>query len=218
MRTEPSNRISVIAAIMVGVGALLTSGLNFLFVLWGVPSVPRVYFLPDPAGWALRPRVDPVAVLGMLVALVLLVALTWLFVRWVVRGAIPARAAAVFFGTWGAIVIAGLVTGVVRAPIVLISLRIPADQTDIYQMQFFQIATTGATWGLMWGWIVAIVAALLHRNRTGSAPMGAPYAGTYAAPPAQYAPQQSQPGQFPAFPSAQQFPPHPPQQQPPAQG
>lgn len=148
---------------MVGAGALLSGFVGFLFLLWGVPNVPRVFFLQDPIGFALRPNVQPMALVAMLIAVLVLTGLTWLFVRMVARGALPGRGAAVFFGTWGAVIVAAAIAGILRAPLVLSALRIPTDQPDLAMTQFYQIATAGVSWALTWGWLVALVAALIHR-------------------------------------------------------
>ncbi|WP_350352449.1 hypothetical protein ABS642_04820 [Microbacterium sp. A8/3-1] len=184
MNRNAAGRASVVAAIMVGVGALASGLINFLFVLANVASLPRLLILQDPIGFALRPRVQPMAVVAMLVAMVVLVGLTWLFVRMIVRSALPGRAAAVFFGTWGAVIVAAWIAGVVRAPLMLMVLQIPAEQSEILMTQFSQISTAGATWGLMWGWLTALVVALVHRS-TNAGP--APYPTT-TSPPATYPP------------------------------
>lgn len=149
---------------MVGVGALLSGFVGFLFVVWGVPNLPRTFILQDPIGFALRPRPIPLAVVAMFLALIVIVALTWLFVRLVVRSALPRRGAAVFFGTWGAVIIASWIAGMVRAPLALSALGIPSEQSEILMVQGFQIVTAGAAWGLTWGWITALVVALIHRS------------------------------------------------------
>lgn len=143
MNPQPANRTAVIAAVLVGVGALLSSLAGYLFVLGGVPNVPRVWILPDPIGWGFGRGGSPLPVLGMLLALVVLSGLTWLFVRLIVRGALPGRGAAVFFGTWGAVMIASAAAGLVRAPLTLAHLQIDPMQIEIYQVQFFTISTAG---------------------------------------------------------------------------
>lgn len=185
MNRNAAGRTSVVAAIMVGVGALASGFINFLFLLAGVESLPRLLILQDPIGFALRPRAQPMAVVAMLVALVILVGLTWLFVRMIVRSALPGRAAAVFFGTWGAVILASWIAGVLRAPLVLMGLQIPAEQSEILMTQFSQISLAGATWGLMWGWLTAIVVALVHRAAAPAAsePAAVPPHATY--PPVQ---------------------------------
>ena len=183
----------MLTAILVGVGALLSSFGSYLSVLWGLP---RSMVLQDPIGWALRPGIPPLAVVGMLVVLALLVGLTWLFVRWVVASALPGKGAAVFFGTWGALIIAAMVAGLVRAVVMMVTLRIPTDNADLLMAQFQQFSFVTATWAVTWGWIVALVAALVHRgggSRTGSpaaVASGQQFAPGGQAP--QYAPQQQQ--------------------------
>ena len=189
---------------MVGVGALVSGLINFLFLLANVASLPRLLILQDPIGFAIRPRVQPLAVVAMLVALVVLMGLTWLFVRMIVRSALPGRAAAVFFGTWGAVIIASWIAGLVRAPLMLLVLQIPAEQSEILMTQFSQISVAGASWGLIWGWLTALVVALVHRaSRDASTdPAGAPVYPT--SPPAQtYQPAQT-------YPPTQTYPPMPP--------
>lgn len=189
---------------MVGVGALVSGLINFLFLLANVASLPRLLILQDPIGFAIRPRVQPLAVVAMLVALVVLMGLTWLFVRMIVRSALPGRAAAVFFGTWGAVIIASWIAGLVRAPLMLLVLQIPAEQSEILMTQFSQISVAGASWGLIWGWLTALVVALVHRGSRDAAtdPAGAP--GYPTSPPAQtYQPAQT-------YPPTQTYPPMPP--------
>ncbi len=214
MNPQPANRTPVIAAVLVGVGALLSSLAGYLFVLGGVPNVPRAWILPDPLGWGFGRGGSPLPVLGMLLALVVLSGLTWLFVRMIVRGALPGRGAAVFFGTWGAVMIASAAAGLVRAPLTLAYLQIDPTQIEIYQVQFFTISTAGVTWALVWGWVTALVAAIVHRAAAGpAAPSGAYGAGhpAPAHPPQQAYPQQQYP--------QQQYPgPHPGQPQPPTAG
>ena len=195
MNRTATGRASVVAAIMVGVGALASGLINFLFLLAGVASLPRLLFLQDPIGFAIRPNVQPLAVVAMLVALVILAGLTWLFVRMIVRSALPGRAAAVFFGTWGAVIIASWIAGVLRAPLVLMVLQIPAEQSEILMTQFSQISLAGATWGLMWGWLTAIVVALVHRAAAGAPAESA----TVPAPPS-----------YPTYSPAPTYPPAPP--------
>jgi hypothetical protein len=195
MNRTAAGRASVVAAIMVGVGALVSGLINFLFLLANVASLPRLLILQDPIGFAIRPRVQPLAVVAMLVALVVLMGLTWLFVRMIVRSALPGRAAAVFFGTWGAVIVASWIAGLVRAPLMLLVLQIPAEQSEILMTQFSQISVAGASWGLIWGWLTALVVALVHRaSRDASTdPAGAPV----------YPPSQN-------YPPAQTYPPVPP--------
>lgn len=195
MNRTPARRVSVVAAIMVGAGGLLSGILGYLFLLWGVPNVPRLFILQDPIGFALRPNALPLAVVAMLLALVVVIGLTWLFVRLVVRGALPGRGSAVFFGTWGAVVVASCIAGLVRAPLAVAALGIPAEQSEILMIQTFQAVTASASWGLTWGWLTALVAALIHRSAPAAVATGygAPGDGsTYSAPDATtYPPQQT---------------------------
>ncbi|WP_309102068.1 hypothetical protein [Microbacterium sp.] len=182
MNRDTAGRASLIAAIMVGAGALLSGLINFLMMLSSVPTMPRTFFLQDPVGWALTPQIRPLAVISMVVALLLLVGLTWLFVRLVLRSALPGRAAAVFFGTWGAIIIAGWVSGIVRVPLMIGVLQLPTDRLDSFAPQLYQFATIGATWALGWGWATALVVSLIHRtSRGGTAEHGfSPSVGDHA--------------------------------------
>ncbi|WP_435744459.1 hypothetical protein [Microbacterium sp. PMB16] len=170
MNRTAAGRASVVAAIMVGVGALLSGLINFLFLLANVASLPRLLILQDPIGFALRPRVQPLAVVAMLVALVILVGLTWLFVRMIIRSALPGHGAAVFFGTWGAVIIASWIAGLVRAPLMLTVLQIPPEQSEILMTQFSQMSVAGVSWGLIWGWLTALVVTLVHRSSAGDSP------------------------------------------------
>lgn len=199
MNASPAGRASIVAAILVAVGALVSSLISFFFLLWGIPNAARTYLLQDPIGWALRPAVQPLAIVAMLLAFVVLVGLTWVFVRLIVRSALPRRGAAVFFGTWGAVIVSALIAGIVRAPLVLSTFGIPAEQSEILTSQFHQIATSGAAWGLNWGWLAALIVALIHRATPASA--GAPNAGpahqghpySTVESPAQYPPSQYPP-------------------------
>lgn len=217
---------------MVGLGALLSGLVAFLLTLQGVPNIPRTFILVDPIGFALRPRVDPLAVIAMVLALLVLVGLTWLFTRMIVRSALPGRASAVFFGTWGAVIVAAWAAGVLRAPLVLIVLRLPAEQSEMLQTQFVQISMAGVSWGVMWGWLTALAVALVHRFAAG----GSPVTAAQTAPPAaSYPPHQPFAQAFPhethaaaadpayplgaphQYPDAAQ-PPHPSAAEPPARG
>lgn len=209
MNPKPSGRVSVVAAILVGVGALLSGFITYLTLLWGLPNVPRVFVLQDPIGFALRPNAQPVALVAMFVALLVLTGLTWIFVRSVTRAAMPGRGAAVFFGTWGAVIVAAAIAGAVRAPLVIIALRLPTDQAEYAMTQYYQIATAGVSWALTWGWLAALVVALIHRkasaptalDRTAQvAATGHAATGSYAYPP--------QAG--PAAPTNSTYPPQPP--------
>lgn len=207
MNASPAGRASIVAAILVAVGALASSLISFFFLLWGIPNAARTYLLQDPIGWALRPAVQPLAIVAMLLAFVVLVGLTWVFVRLIVRSALPRRGAAVFFGTWGAVIVSALIAGIVRAPLVLSTFGIPAEQSEILTSQFHQIATSGAAWGLNWGWLAALIVALIHRAtpapgagapNAGPAHQGHPYSTVES--PAQYPPAQYPPAQYPPAP------------------
>ena len=216
MNGNKVNLVSVLTAILVGVGALISSFATYLSVLWGISAMPRSIVLQDPIGWALRPAVPPLAIIGMLLVLVLLVGLTWLFVRLIVASALPGRGAAVFFGTWGALIIASMIAGVVRAIIMMVTLRIPTDNADLVMSQFQQFSFMTATWAVTWGWIVALVAALVHRST--STRQSSPHVAAQQYAPAhqqQYAPAQQHP-QAQQHAPAQQYAPAE-QQQPPTQ-
>lgn len=186
MNGNKVNLVSVLTAILVGVGALLSSFATYLSVLWGISAMPRSIVLQDPIGWALRPAVPPLAIIGMLLVLVLLMGLTWIFVRLIVASALPGRGAAVFFGTWGALIVASMIAGVVRAIIMMVTLNIPSENSDLLLAQFQQFSFITATWAVTWGWIVALVAALIHRSTSTR------QTGTYV-PQQQYAPAQQRP-------------------------
>jgi len=209
MNPHPARRTSVVAAILVGVGALLSSFITYLPLLWGLPNVPRVFVLQDPLGFALRPNAQPMALVAMFVALLVLTGLTWIFVRAVARAALPGRAAAVFFGTWGAVIVAAAIAGAARAPLVVIALRLPTEQAEYAMTQYYQIATAGVSWGLTWGWLAALVVALIHRatpaptelDRTSQvSATGQAATGPYAYPPQA----------VPAAPTSGMYPPQPP--------
>lgn len=212
MNRNPANRVALVAALMVGVGALLSGFVGYLFVVGGVPAFPRVWLLPDPIGWWVGRPGSPLGTVGMLVAVILLTGLTWLFVRMVARGAAPGRGAAVFFGTWGAIVVAGWAAGVARAPLALSALRIPTEQAEMYQSQFFSMSTTGVTWALFWGWVTALVAALIHRASSGTASPAQPgVAPQNAYPVAEYGHPTPPVAPYPPAPGPQTPPAYPPQ-------
>lgn len=224
MNRSRANLVALLAAILVGVGALLSSFVTYLTMLWGISAMPRSMVVQDPLGWALRPAVPPLAIFGMLLVCVLLVGLTWLFVRLVAGSALPGRGAAVFFGTWGALIVASMVAGLVRAIIMMITLRIPTDNADLVMSQFQQFAFLTATWAVTWGWIVALVAALVHRASSarrdgyGITPPGGilvppytPSAQSPAAPASQYspAPRHTSPPQYSPAPEHTPPPQHP---------
>lgn len=213
MNRNPANRVALVAAIMVGVGALLSGFVGYLFVLGGVPAFPRAWLLPDPIGWWVGRPGSPLGTVGMLVAVVLLSGLTWLFVRLVAGGAAPGRGAAVFFGTWGAIVVAAWIAGVARAPLTLSALQIPTEQAEMYQSQFFSMSTTGVTWALFWGWVTALVAALIHRASAGTgapAPTATSSQGPYPVFGQAHAPSAAPYPPAPGQASAPTYPPAPP--------
>lgn len=214
MNRDVSGRISLVVTLMVVIGALASGLINFLFMLQGVQDVPRRFVLPDPIGWALTPRPQPILLGAMLLAVVLLGAFVWIFTRLVARGAAPGRGAGVFFGVWGVVIIGAWIGSIARTPLQIISYRLPADMLADYLPQAYQIALSGAMWALNWGWIVALVAALMHRAAGPAAtpPIpGAPYAAPGYVSPAAPHPQAS------AQPYAQPFP-AAPQPQPPTAG
>lgn len=203
MNSDYSGRIGLVAAALVSVGAVLAGLLSYVLTVQGVPSWPRTLILPDPIGWAFVADLRPLRVLAMLLAVAVLVALTWLFVSLVVRAAHPQRAAAVFFGTWGAVTIAALVAGIVRAPFVVSYLQIAVDSSELYTAHFHQISTTGAAWALSWGWVTALVTTLIHgavgrRQRPDLGTATPATTGAYGAPPAM--------GSYGAYPPALQPP------------
>lgn len=194
MNRTPAGRAPLVAAILVGVGAVGSSILGFLFVLWGVPILPRTLVLQDPIGFALQPRAHPITTVAMAVALAVLVGATWLFVRLVVRGAAAGRGGAVFLGTWGSVAIASWIVGIARAPLTVIAWGVPSYQTEILMAQASQVIAASAAWGLTWGWIVALVVTLMHRAApAGTRDAAAAYAhrpeggttGAYPYPPQQ---------------------------------
>lgn len=182
MSRDTANRVSLIVAILVGVGALLSGGISFALTLAGMSSFPRYLILQDPIAWAIGPHMHPLRLLAMLLALVVLVAATWLFVRLVARAAAPGKGAAVFFGTWGAVIIAGWLAGIVRTPMQIVAYRIPDSQPEFLFSQISSLSTTGVLWALTWGWIVALVAALIFTARSVAQPVGDPYGGVPGGP------------------------------------
>lgn len=167
MTRPAAGRVALVAAIMVGVGAIVCTLINFLAILAGIENIPRIYLLPDPVGWPFYAgRTDPGRIAASLIGIVLLVGLTWLFVFLVARAAAAGRAAAVFFGTWGALILAGAISSTVRAPILLATFGFPLEQVDLIFNQFIQISNTGVIWGLNWGWLTALVAAIVHTVST----------------------------------------------------
>lgn len=212
-----NRRIPLVVTLMVMLGALLTSFLSFQLMLSGTASMlRRIPLFQDPVGWPFGPYTNPLAIGTTAITLLVLGSLTWLFVRLVSRSVLPGRSAAVFFGTWGAVIVAAWISGIVRAPLMLAILRLPADELDLYLPQLAQFATSGASWALSWGWIAALVAAFMHRSgraRQGFAPQATtgqhPWAPSPATsyPPAA-APAPAHPAEpYPGAPSAQGFPP-----------
>lgn len=199
MNRNRANLAALVAAIMAGVGALASGLVVYLLVFAGAPAIPRAYILPDPIGWALTPATSGLSLAAMVVAVVVLVGLTWLFVRLIVRSAVPGRMAATFFGTWGAVIVAAAIAGVVRTPLVLTALRIPAEQVEIFQSQFFVTSTVGVTWALLWGWVTALVVTMIHRSGGAAAPSHAAPATAAAYPIAATAPAASSNGEPVSF-------------------
>lgn len=179
MSRDTSARTALVAAILVGIGAMVSSLASYLAIMAGLPSIPRSYLLQDPIGWALRPRTSVMVVIVMALTWVLLVGLTWVFVKMVARAALPQRAAAVFFGTWGALIIAAWIAGFVRAVATIAPLNYPDGHPEYLITQFFQIPLSGASWALFSGWLAALVTALVHRaaQRPPSPQFPAPHDG-----------------------------------------
>lgn len=206
MHRDVSGRISLVVTLMVVIGALGSGLINFFLMMQGLQPVPRIYVLPDPIGWALTPRMDPLLLGAMLLAVVLLGAFVWIFTRLVARGAAPGRGAGVFFGVWGVVIVGAWIGSIARTPLQIISYRLPADMVENYLPQAYQISVAGALWALNWGWVAALVAALVHRaaGRPAAvpAPGGAPYGGTSTPHPQPMLSSPSQP-----FPPAPPFPP-----------
>lgn len=223
MMPTATRRIPLVVTLMVALGALLTSFLSFQLLVRGSDSVILRLMLPDLVGWPFGRYVNPLSIAASIVALLVLSGLTWLFSRLVSRAVLPGRSSAVFFGVWGAMIVAAWISSILRAPFLIAIMRIPMDRADYFWPQLAQFTTTGTTWALTWGWITALVAALMHRAggaRPVSAPLGVmpnqaasphpyaptPYPGTAPAtlpvPPVLEA---GRPPQAPAFP-----PPAPP--------
>lgn len=156
---------ALIAALMVAVGAVLSSAVQYMLfesgANWSMTALVR-----SPIGWAVGP--NPVRWISVLLAFVLLVGATWWFVSLVLRSAIPGRAAAVFFGTWGAIVVAAIIVGMVRAPLFMLLLIPPGASVPFENQlaQFTGVFWEPATWVVAWGWLTALVTAILHKFTT----------------------------------------------------
>lgn len=172
MNRHPASRASLVAAILVGVGAILSAGLLHLLILQGVDA--RRLPVQDPIGWAFGPRPQPLGLAAMLLGLIVLVGLTWLVVRAVVRGALPTRMAAAFFGTWGAVVVASLAAGAARTPLAVAALQIPQQYADVIGQQVTYLVTSNVLWAVFWGWIPALAVTVIHRAAARRAPTGAP--------------------------------------------
>lgn len=155
-------------------GAFVSALANFMFTMWNLPTVPRAFILQDPIGFAFRPNSSPLMVAAMLVGWVVLVALVWVFVWRVAAGSAPGHGTAAFFGTWGAVVAAAAVAGLLRAPLVMTYLQLPSGQADIMQAQFYQLVASTAMWAVTWGWIPAAVVALVVRLSSAATAPGAP--------------------------------------------
>lgn len=172
MKIHVAGRVSAIAAVMVAAGAILASVLNWLAVIADLPLDMFSLFLTDPIGFPVLARFDPLAWAVTLVSLVVIVGGTWIFVALVARASAPGRAAAVFFGTWGAIIIAAWIAGVVRLPLLLALWRIPLDMTEFFVSQARGSVNGTILWALTWGWVAALVVALVHKSATRHAAAG----------------------------------------------
>lgn len=171
----------------------------FLTSVVGLNYYPVGLFLIDPIGWAFRPGARVLDIITMIGAVVMLVWGTWLFVRLVVRAAAPGRGAAVFFGTWAAIIAATWIMGVLRTPTRFVGWELDLGS----QWAIADIASVSAAsveWAVRWGWFTAVVAALMHVSSTSASTVQPGQHGSYG-PPAP-APGAVPPGTAPVPPGA----------------
>lgn len=149
---------AVIAAVILApLGALVCGLINVGLSLAGTDLPPaRILFsssivIPYP--------IRPLAVVSTLIGLIVLAAMVLLITLLVARAADRRRGfAAVFFGTWLAVIIGGWLATLAAWPANMADLRIPADMVG--QMVLQRVSSAGG-WGLYWGWITGLVCALI---------------------------------------------------------
>jgi hypothetical protein len=151
---------AVIAAmILAPAGALICSLINFGMAVAGVEAVPLRTLFSTPVASPIPFR--PLGSLGTFVGLIVLAAAVLLIVSLTARAADRRHGfAAVLFGGWLATILGGWVAALLSSPLVLIDFRYPPE---LIGQVLLQRIGAGGGWGLYWGWITGLVAALIFR-------------------------------------------------------
>ncbi|GAB3742636.1 hypothetical protein GCM10028864_08370 [Microlunatus parietis] len=154
----------IIAAVLAPLGGLACSVISYLMAMAAVDALPlRTLFNGPIPLQGFRPLGLVAALIGLIVIAVLVALIVWL----VARAASPRYGfAAVLFGGWMAVILGGWLAALVTAPLVAMDIRFPPDM--IGQMVLQRIGAGGG-WGLYWGWLTGLAAAVvfLITNRGG---------------------------------------------------
>lgn len=142
--TDPG--ATLLPAVLFGAVAPLVSGLWWTSVVYA-PGLPVA-----------RPESG---ILSVIVAMVLLVAATWVSLRWL-RPRVPG-----VLGGWLAAVVAGALVGVVQA---LVALVVDGVRGDVWPLMSVYITVAdGLSFGACVGWVVGVAAVVVDRIRSATA-------------------------------------------------
>lgn len=146
------------------VGAVAASLLVLALTLAGVASFPRALILQSPVVFPYQGRrVNLLLILAFLIGLVVIAVVVALITRLGARAASPDRGfAAVLMAGWLGTILGGGVGSLLGAPLRLVSYRMPSE------LVLQQVSTSfggGAYWGVLFGWVVGLAAAIAFGRR-----------------------------------------------------
>lgn len=164
----------ITAAVLAPLGGLVCSVINYLMALAAVEAMPLRLLFGTPISLPIRLR--PAGLVATLVALVVVAAVVALIVWLVARAASPRYGfAAVLFGGWIAVVLAGWLAALATSPLVALDFEYPAEMVGQLVLQRI---SAGGGWGLYWGWLTGLAAAVVflitNRARRGGPVPGQP--------------------------------------------
>ncbi|MFC7620362.1 hypothetical protein [Microlunatus sp. GCM10028923] len=166
--TRPKTTAAVItAAVLAPLGGLVCGVISQLMALASVDALLLRVLFNTPISSPLRPR--PLALVAMLVGFVVLAVIVVLVVWLVARAASPRYGfAALLFGGWIAAVLGGWLTALATSPLVALDLGF---RPEMVEQLVLQRISAGGGWGLYWGWLTGLAAAVVflitNRSRRG---------------------------------------------------
>lgn len=155
----------ITAAVLAPLGGLVCGLISYGMALASVESIPLRVLLATPI--QITPRFRPFGLLGTVIGLITVAAVVALIVWLAARAASPRRGfAAVLFGGWIAVVLGGWLAGLAGSPMMAIDLQYPSETVG---QLYLQRISSGAGWGLYWGWLTGLAAAFVFMisNRAG---------------------------------------------------